>query len=94
METCTVILHEALVTLLAPLKHAYKKGMDIVCTDQKTCWCYPVLATWLVDHMEYVKLFNIKPKSCPVCKVSTDQLDRIVEAKNLYLTQDYDEYYY
>lgn len=40
----------------------------------KTRRCHPILAAWLADHLEYVKLFNLMPASCPVCEVPAKSL--------------------
>ena len=44
------------------------------CVDYQRWICYPVLAAWPADHMEYVELFNIKANSCPVCNIAPENL--------------------
>src|SRR5205809_4478972 len=46
--------HRALQAILQPLKDVDKDGIDIECADFQTHRCFPILATWLADHMEYV----------------------------------------
>src|SRR5256885_16815064 len=50
-------LHHALRTILAPLKEVTSSGIEMECTDYKNRICYPILAAWPADHMEYVELF-------------------------------------
>ena len=46
----------------------------VECADLQQRRCYPILAAWLADHMEYIEIFNIKKDCCPVCEVTMDQL--------------------
>ena len=56
--------------------------------DMKYRKYFPILAAWPVDHMEYVKLFNITQKLCPVCTIPHDNISRrdnqIYSARNYY----------
>ena len=67
------------------------------CADYQRRICYPVLAAWPVDYMEYVELFNIKANSCLVCNVAPENLGWLLKelkagsAKNL-CPQDYRAY--
>ena len=66
--------HRALQAIHQPLKDVGKDGIDIECADFQTHRCFPILAAWLADHMEYVALYHIKVDSCLVCEVKKDQL--------------------
>ena len=66
--------HRVLQAILQPLKDVGKDGINIECADFQTHRCFPILAAWLADHMEYVALYHIKADSCPVCEVKKDQL--------------------
>ena len=68
------ILHTALEKVLEPLRAAGREGIDALCPDFKTRRCFPLLATWLADHMEYYKLFHLSPKVCGVCETPDSEL--------------------
>src|SRR5207248_6782281 len=68
------VLHQALDTILQPLRDVFADGVNIMCADMRTRRCYPILATWLADHMEHVSLFNIQLDSCPVCTIKRHEL--------------------
>jgi len=46
----------------------------MLCGDGKVRKCIPVLSTWLVDHMENVKIHGIKTNRYPVCIATPEQL--------------------
>lgn len=69
-------LHEALTAILTPLEATAKDEVFLQCPDSQIWQCYPVLAAWPADYMEYVKLFNIKTPACPVCCIPGDKLGR------------------
>jgi hypothetical protein len=89
-ETKARILHEVLGIILRPIRDAYDGGKPLQYTDGQVCNCYPILAAWLADHMEYAKLFNIKTHLCPVCQISADQLDSTNQQRHP--PRDYVEY--
>ena len=59
--------HEILDKILSLLREVYRDGVHIRCIDMKYRQCFPVLAAWPADHMEYVKLFNVNQQLCLVC---------------------------
>ena len=68
--------HHVLDKILNPLREAYDNGIRIRCADMKYRKCFPILAAWPADHMEYVKLFNVTQKLCPVCTIPHDSIGR------------------
>ena len=66
--------YRTLQAILQLLKDIGKDGIDIECADFQTRRCFPILAAWLADYMEYIVLYHIKADSCPVCEVKKDQL--------------------
>lgn len=72
-ELKALILHTALSAILKPLREA-KNGVRLRCSDERDRMCYPILALWMADHMEYIKLFNTSTTSCSVCETPFDQL--------------------
>ena len=67
-------LHQAIRNILQPLKDISSEGLQMECADLQQRQCYPILAAWLTDHMEYIDIFCIKKDCCPVCEVSSKQL--------------------
>src|SRR5437667_547661 len=65
--------------ILNPLREAYDNGIHIRCVDMKYRKCFPILAAWPADHIEYVKL-------CPVCTIPHNSIgrrdDQIHSARN------------
>jgi hypothetical protein len=85
------VLHKALATILQPLNAAGKEGIDLECADKCKRRCYPVLAAWIADYMEYAKLLHLKKQACPVCTVEDHQLG--ADFRPSYPMRQYNEYY-
>jgi len=49
--------------IFAPLQDPAHDGIPIDCADGKVRRCFPILATWIADHMENVALHRINPTS-------------------------------
>ena len=85
------VLHKALATILQPLEAAGKEGVSLECADKCIRQCYPVLAAWIADHIEYAKLFHLKKQACPVCTVEDHQLG--ADSHPFYPARHYNKYY-
>ena len=83
------VIQEALHDVLHPLEALFGTGIEIHCGDGHIQHCFPRLAAWIADHMEYVVLLGLKTTSCPRCEVPFNKLgDNILQA----LTRDYAAY--
>lgn len=51
------------------------EGIELTCPDGKVRRGYPVLAAWLGDYPEYIKLFTASYMSCPTCEAPKDMMD-------------------
>ena len=71
LETIQAVLR----MILKDLERLGKEGMKITCPDGVIRYGHPVLAGWLADYPEYIKLFAAKYNSCPVCVAPTDKMD-------------------
>src|SRR5215207_4751301 len=63
------ILQECLYDVLLPLAEAAGSAISIDYCDSKCRDCHIKVFRWITDHMEYVKLLELKPQSCPKCEV-------------------------
>ena len=84
-----IVHHEALHTILKPLVQAGTEGIRSRCPDMRTRKCFPVVLAWIADHREYLKIFLLSIRSCPVCEVPSHELDSPVQK---YETRDYAYY--
>jgi len=57
-----------------PLKDATLEGIPIDCADGKIQRCFPIVSTWIADHMENARLHGIKSNACPKCEVTPEEL--------------------
>jgi len=48
------------------------------CSDCKMCCCWPILASWLADHMEHANLMGVKYNACPKCQIPKDELGSLI----------------
>jgi len=48
------------------------------CSDRKMRHSWPILASWLADHMEHANLMGIKYNSCPRCETAKDELGSVI----------------
>ena len=60
--------------LFEPLQNAALEGVNIDSADRKVRRCFPLLFTWIADHMENVALHGIKSNVCPKCEVLPGEL--------------------
>jgi len=69
--------------LLEPVTQ-FPKGGDInsgalwLCSDGKMCRCWPILMSWLADHMEHANLMGMKYNACPKCQTPKDELGSLI----------------
>ena len=83
------VIQEALHDVLHPLEALFGTGIEIHCGDRHIQHCFPRLAAWITDHIEYVILLGLKTISCPRYEVSFNKLgDNILQV----LTRDYTAY--
>ena len=75
--------------ILSPLQDPARDGVPIDCADGKVQRCFPILAGWIVDHMENVALHRIKSNVSPRCKVPTGELESNTK---VYPVRDYTRY--
>lgn len=68
------IVQEVLRIVLEPLKRLYEEGIEVVCPDGKVRRGHPKIYGWIADYPEYIKLFTIANKSCPICIVPSANL--------------------
>jgi hypothetical protein len=60
------------------------KGGDIgscalwPCSDGKMSRCWPIVVSWLADHMEHANLMRIKYNTCPKCQTPKDKLGSLI----------------
>ncbi|KAF8542359.1 hypothetical protein BDD12DRAFT_729202 [Trichophaea hybrida] len=77
------VLCEVAKIVLDPLRR-FPEGGDIntgalwPCSDGKMRRCWPILASWLADHMEHANLMGVKYNSCPKCQVPNDKLGSLL----------------
>src|SRR5437588_1916312 len=62
--------HMAINKVLEPIKDVDLDGPGYSwdCADGKVRRCYPVVAAWIADYMEYVVLGRLIGGFCPVCE--------------------------
>jgi len=60
--------------LFEPLQNAALEGVNIDCADGKVRRCFPILSSWIDDHMENVALLEIKSNVCPKSEVLPGEL--------------------
>ncbi|KAF8422736.1 hypothetical protein EV426DRAFT_505540, partial [Tirmania nivea] len=62
------VTHEILSSILSPLADPQsRKGIEMVCCDEKVRKCVSKLSAWLADHMENVMIDGIASNRCPIC---------------------------
>lgn len=70
--------------ILEPLKRLYAEGIKVPTMGASASdpmayrRGHPVVGAWLADYVEYLKLFNLRNKACPVCEVREDGLQDCV----------------
>jgi len=48
------------------------------CSDSKMRRWWPILASWLADHMEHANLMDVKYNGCPKCQTPKDELGSLI----------------
>jgi len=84
-------LRDVFKLLFAPLQDRAHDGIPIDCTDGKVWRCFPILATWIADHMENVALHGTKSNVCPRCEVPAVELGTNMK---VYPVRDYTIYHH
>jgi hypothetical protein len=75
-------------TILQPL-HAFQKTTDLTdgalwpCADGNMRRCWPILSSWLADHMEYANLMGVKYNACPKCFLPINQFGSLIDPDEL-----------
>ena len=77
--------------VLRELPTLWEKGIEILCPDGKVRVGHPVIAAWLADYPEYIKLFTATYMSCPICTAPKDELDAHPTIAPVYKTLSADE---
>ena len=57
-----------------PLHNPALEGVNIDSADGKVRRCFPILSTWIADHMENIARHGIKGNVCPKCEVLPGEL--------------------
>ena len=68
--------HTAIEKVLEPIKFVDLSGPGYSwnCCDGQVRRCYPVVAAWIADYMEYVVLGRLISGFCPVCEIPKDAM--------------------
>jgi len=63
--------HTAINKVLEPIKdvNLNGSGYSLDCPDGKVRQCYPIVAAWIADYMEYVVVARLISGFCPVCEI-------------------------
>jgi len=67
-------LQDVFELIFAPLQDVTPTGIAIDCADGKVQQYFPILFTWISDHMENVALHGLKTNAYPKCEVPTHEL--------------------
>jgi len=67
-------LHSILRNMLGDETSPRYRGVDMRCADGNARVCYLKVCGWIADYQEYMKLYNLEGKGCPVCEVPADKL--------------------
>ena len=76
----TDTLQDVFELIFASQQGVAHASVSIDCTDGKVRLCFPILSTWIADHMENMALYGLKSNACPKCVVPTHELG--TNAKN------------
>jgi hypothetical protein len=68
--------HTAINKILEPIKDVDLEGPGYSwdCADGHVRRCYPIVAAWIADYMEYVVLARLIGGFCPVCEIPKDAM--------------------
>jgi len=75
--------------ICAPIQDVAHVGIPIDCADGKVRLCFPILSSWIVDHMENVAHHRLKTNACPKCEGPTNELGTNARS---YRARDYARY--
>jgi hypothetical protein len=53
------------------------------CADGHLRRCWPILSSWLADHMEYANLMGVKYNACPKCYLPVEQFGSLIDPDEL-----------
>jgi len=84
-------LRDEFELIFAPLQDRAPDGVPIDYADGKVRSCLPILAAWIVDHIENIALHGIKSNVCPRCEVPVVKLGTNMK---LYPVRDYAIYHH
>jgi len=64
--------HSAVGTVLSPLRNfdITGPGLKWDCADGFQRQCYPLLAAWVRDYLEQVRVAQVPYGSCPMCEIA------------------------
>jgi len=68
-------LQDVFELIFAPLQDVAHVGNPVDCADCKVRLCFPILSSWIADHMGNVALHGMKTNACPKCEVPTNKLE-------------------
>jgi hypothetical protein len=68
--------HKAVHKVLEPVKGLDLRGQGYSwdCSDGNVRHCYPIVAAWISDYMEYVVLGRLISGNCPVCEIPKNEM--------------------
>lgn len=69
------IQQEIIKEIFKDIEKLEEDGIEIVCPDGVKRYGHPVLAGWIADYMELVKLFSISNNTCPICLTKKKKLE-------------------
>ena len=91
-KECSQLLHNILWNILEPLTdyerpQRVEDGLRLNCCDMQIRFCFPILCSWLADHMETANIQGMLVNRCPICPCEPDQLGdfhpgKILEQRN------------
>ena len=63
------MIQKVLAEVLGGLQKPMEEDVMLKYSDGKKEYYFPVLCTWIADHMEHILLHNIKNNACQKCDV-------------------------
>ena len=76
-DQITIIIQKYIYDILQPLNAAYE-GFEVEYSDGFVRKCFPILAAWCADYIEYVELLGLRTNSYPRYEVAVTQLGNAV----------------
>ena len=68
------ILCEVMEAIFVPMAALGNSGHEVECADGKVRLCFPLLASWIADHLENGTLHGIQQNQCALCKVRPEEV--------------------